>query len=304
MAPAIVAIECLRDDEIGWSPSRRSTIIRAIQRRMGGVDVARTAKSASAGRSAVGRGTRRVSAVASLVAAMLWAMTAPQTIASASDPISVLATPPGLVSVQLTLHACPTSYGISGVTPATLPRRVHALVPPDMRTGLSEFSDGLGLLRLVAPSTWTCRAVVDADGSSSLTIAPAKTVASLGPLGARSQVQEIAGFQDGGCVGCAITQACPLFATARALAQGLPCPTKIRGESTASIAGNVVEFVDPPGVHGDATPSGGAYPSYGVMLFRAGRHVSSRLATCVASPVDRELCAVILHNFSHLTGAG
>lgn len=266
--------------------------------------MARTVKTASAGRFAVGRRPRRVSASASLVAAMLWATAAPQTIASASDSISVPVTPPGLVSVQLTLHACPTSYGIPGATPATLPRRVHALVPRDMRTGLSEFSDGLGLLRLVAPATWTCRATVDADGSSSLTIAPAKTTASVGTLGARSRVQEIAGFQDGGCVGCAITRACPLFATARALAQGLPCPAKIRAERAASISGSEVEFSDPPGVHGDATPSGGAYPSYGVMVFRAGRNVSSQLATCVARPVDREMCAVILHNFSDRAVAG
>ena len=95
-------------------------------------------------------------------------------------------------------------------------------------------------------------------------------------------------------------QACPLFSSARKLAVGLPCPIKARLEKVASISGGVDEFADPPGVHGDGNPSGGAYPSYGVLTFTNGRNKSSWLATCVMPPKDQAVCATVLLNFTNL----
>ena len=71
-------------------------------------------------------------------------------------------------------------------------------------------------------------------------------------------------------------------------------------EKVASISGDAYEFVDPPGVHGDGNPSGGAFPSYGVMTFSPSGENSIWLATCVMPPRDLGVCATVLINFTNL----
>ncbi len=255
-----------------------------------------TARSAGTFTSTVRRWTRVGVMSLALGSALVWtaALAPGDDGASATAPVAA----DGFVPIQLPIRDCPTSYGVAGVTPAKLPKSARALVPLGIATKMSVFSDGLGLLRLVAPATWDCHATVDADGSSSLTIVAPGTTARFGSLSSRSQIEEINGYQSGGCVGCAVALACPLSANARALAQGLACPVKVRREEVLSISKGVVEFVDPPGVRGDANPSGGANPSYGVVTFRAGPATWSRLVTCVMRPVEREVCAAVVRNFT------
>ncbi len=239
-----------------------------------------------------------------LISTTLWATTPFHAFASAAGLTYNPVAPGALASMTLPLRICPTSYGVDGVKPAKLPARIRALAPRGDATTLSVFSDGLGLVRLIAPVTWDCRATVGADGSSSVTIVAPDTVARVGALARASRIQEITGYQSGGCVGCAIAQACSLFANARARAQGFECRVKVHGERVRRISGSVVDFVDPPGVHGNANPSGGAYPSYGVMTFRAGRAAWTRLATCVMGPVDVKVCAAVMGNFIGPASAG
>lgn len=220
--------------------------------------------------------------------------------AQAAPSVSVPIATPGLVSKLLPLYSCNTTYGISTMKPAKLPKDLRVLVPHNSATKLAVFTDGLGIVRLIAPARWDCSAVVGADGSSSLTIVPPNAVARSGKMRASSKTQEIAGYQNGACNGCAIVQACPLFSSARALASGLPCPAKARLEKVAWISGGDYEFVDPPGVHGDGDPSGGAFPSYGVLTFADSGENSSWLATCVMPPKDVEVCATVLINFTNL----
>jgi hypothetical protein len=183
--------------------------------------------------------------------------------------------------------------------PAKLPKDVHVLVPHNNGTKLAVFTDGLGIVRLVAPAQWDCTASVATDGGSTVTIVPPNTVARSGKLRVHSKTQDITGYQNGACNGCAVVQACPLFSNARALASGLPCPTKARLEKVAWVGGSAEEFVDPPGVHGDGNPSGGAYPSYGVLTFKAGYFNSSWLATCVMAPKNKGVCAAVFVNFTN-----
>lgn len=240
---------------------------------------------------------------ATVLAALSYGLVVATTPAQAAPSVSVPIATPGLVSKLLPLYSCNTSYGISTMKPAKLPKDFLVLVPHNSATGMAVFTDGLGIVRLVAPAKWDCSAVVGADGSSSLTIVPPNSVARSGKLRASSKTQEIAGYQNGGCNGCAIVQACPLFSNARALASGLPCPTKARSEKVAWISGGDYEFVDPSGVHGDGNPSGGAFPSYGVLTFAPSGENSSWLATCVMPPKDLGLCATVLINFTNLVNS-
>jgi hypothetical protein len=241
--------------------------------------------------------------VTTVLVALSYGLVVATSPAQASSSVSVPITTPGLVSKLLPLYSCNTTYGISTMKPAKLPKDLRVLVPHNSAMKLAVFTDGLGIVRLVAPANWDCSAVVGADGSSSLTIVPPNAVAHSGKLRASSTTQEIAGYQNGGCNGCAIVQACPLFSNARALASGLPCPAKARMEKVASISGDAYEFVDPPGVHGDGDPSGGAFPSYGVLTFAASGENSSWLATCVTPPKDLGICATALINFTNLVRA-
>ena len=255
-----------------------------------------TANPGSTMKKAALRWARTATVLAALSYGLVWATTPAQAAPSVSVPIAT----PGLVSTLLPLYSCNTTYGLSTMKPAKLPKDVRVLVPHNNASKLAVFTDGLGIVRLVAPAQWDCSATVSADGGSSVTIVPPNAVARSGKLLARSKTQEITGYQNGACNGCAVVQACPLFSNARKLASGLPCPTKARLEKVAWVSGSAEEFVDPPGVHGDGNPSGGAYPSYGVLTFSAGYFNSSWLATCVMAPKDQGVCAAVLISFTNL----
>jgi hypothetical protein len=236
----------------------------------------------------------RTGTVAALIFGLAWTATPAQ----ATPPVSVPITTSGLISEALPLYSCNTTYGISSMKPVKLPKAVRALVPHNTVVKLAVFADGLGIIRLVGPAEWDCSATVGADGVSSLAIYPPNTLARFGVLPSTSKVQEITGNQNGGCVGCGIMQACPLFSNARELAAGLPCPAKARLEKMTWISGHTAEFVDPPGVHGDGNPSGGAYISYGVLEFDASRDRTSWLTTCDLQSKYQGVCAADLINFA------
>jgi hypothetical protein len=83
----------------------------------------------------------------------------------------------------------------------------------------------------------------------------------------------------------------------------MTCPTKARLEKVAWVSGGDYEFVDPPGEHGDGNPSGGVFPSYGVLTFTSSGKNSSWLATCVMAPKDLGVCATVLINFTNLVSS-
>jgi hypothetical protein len=67
------------------------------------------------------------------------------------------------------------------------------------------------------------------------------------------------------CVGCALSQACPLFTAAATAYQSqflMNCPVvRPSTESVVPLSGSVVSFSDPPGTSGSGYPSGGVYPA-------------------------------------------
>jgi len=208
-----------------------------------------------------------------------------------------------VVSVQLPLHVCPTSVGDPSETPKSLPATVLVEIPKPDSSKLAFYTDNEGLIEIVAPSRWRCSASIAADGSSSVHVSPPETVNdSSGVLSAGSTLQDVSAAQTSACVGCRESLACPLFISAAndyRRAFGHAClTTPPSAEVVTKSTSHLVEFTDPPGVNGDARPSGGANPAMGVMTyFDDVKSDGSWTETCVLPASQTSTCRVIVADF-------
>lgn len=123
------------------------------------------------------------------------------------------------------------------------------------------------------------------------------------PQAGASQVRSdraVVASQTGGCVGCNVIQACPLFpaAAAAAAADHFPCRAMPSAERVVRLGSTVVGFEDPAGVSGAGVPSGGPYPANGVLTYvdANGQH-PSYLATCTLPDSEHSLCTASLNLF-------
>ena len=212
----------------------------------------------------------------------------------------------GLVSVKLPLHVCNTSYGYTA-KPMNLPASVNEMVPPGTAGKLVVYTDAQGTMKLLGPSGWDCTAAISGDGWTSETIAPMNS--SIwnsynynSTLSSGSIVEEISGSGTDSTPTPAQSQACPLFTAAHNFTCSSTAPSS---EVINRLTKNVVEFSDPPGVHGDANPSGGAYTARGVMTYFSKpvyEGTSSWMDTCVLPPNEQSLCSALLSNFAYSYG--
>jgi hypothetical protein len=210
-----------------------------------------------------------------------------------------------LISERLPLHVCKTSLALPTMKAANLPSYKNEKVPPGSAGKLVIYSDSMGTMKLLGPRGWGCSAAVGADGSGGVTITPTNSgtwTNSGGALGAGSKVEEINGSQSGGATGDALAQACSLFTSAqkRWAVNGQKCyPTKPASETVLQLNQNSVEFIDPPHVHGNGNPSGGAYPVSGVVTFypNSWQEPQSWIETCVLPPNEQSICSATLSNF-------
>ena len=120
-----------------------------------------------------------------------------------------------------------------------------------------------------------------------------------------SQLEAIVGTQNGGCQGCADSQACPFFATAAQNDPGNCTNTSPPAEEQVTqLASNIVAFQDPPNFAGNANPSGGEYPANAVMTYTqdptgsSGNFWSSWLETCTLPYSQQTLCMAVLNDFA------
>jgi hypothetical protein len=215
--------------------------------------------------------------------------------------------PSGLVAVSLPLFSCDTTYGIAGTKAARLPNYVREMIPRGNSGKLAVFADAQGIMELVGPSQWGCDASIGADGTSTLFISPIGSTNHNGALASSSTSEQISGSQTSACVSCGLGQACPLFAVAAQQYQTdyqQGCPSSApASESITQLTANVVEFTDPPGVHGDGNPSGGAYAARGAMTFSSGQIVTSWMETCVLPANQQSLCSASVHDFVSVYGS-
>ena len=140
-----------------------------------------------------------------------------------------------------------------------------------------------------------------ADGSGGVSVYPSGKALPASPLSSSSTAEAIAGFQAGGCAGCAMSQACSLFNAAAIDYQSQfakKCPARSpSAESVVHLGASVVSFADPPGITGNGNPSGGQYVANGVMTYHRVPVFSSWLDTCTLPSSDRPICTVALNRF-------
>jgi len=188
---------------------------------------------------------------------------------------------------EVSVAQCPTTYGVRE-SPPRLPPRVSVSASRSSTAGLSAYSNGV--LLVLAPRGWDCHALVAADGSARITVAA-------GGTGDAKQPAVTASFAD--TPGTAASLACSLFAAAaHQLPAGVRCPVDMpRREDTATVSTRIVDFTDPPHVHGDGRPSGGSDPARGLMVFVA---TSSDFdgyaftATCALPAREAATCRTVL----------
>jgi hypothetical protein len=189
-----------------------------------------------------------------------------------------------LVTVALPVKACPTSTG--GVeTPPTPPATWETSLPASLANRIGVYGDGYDLV--LGPVGWTCEAQVGADGSTSIRVwAPGDEAA------------QVTSETNGGCFGCGLMLACSTFAVASeqfAVDFGLCDPQRPTEERVTAESAEIIAFVDPPGVAGTGTGSGGAYEASGLVWFSYdGETVFASKSTCTLAPADAALCAPIL----------
>lgn len=230
--------------------------------------------------------------------------TVPKTTTSATAPTTTTTPPPGIktsVSVSLPVVTCPTSFATPPANPPAIPKFMQVTVPNNLANQLYVYTDQDSIMALIAPSGWVCQADYKADGSGGVSVYPGGEVLPSSPLAPGATAQAVVASQTGGCAGCAVLQACPLFATAATAYQGVfskPCPTtRPSSEAVVPISGSTVSFSDPPGTSGNGIPSGGAYPAHGVMTYHPQPNASSWLDTCTLPSSEQPICTIALNRF-------
>jgi hypothetical protein len=201
-----------------------------------------------------------------------------------------------LMTANLRVTLCPTHLGAPVSDRNRLPDYRLAVVSRRLEPSLATFTDALGSLDVVAPSTWQCTALDGVAGLSTLIVYPPGEARP--PWGDVAVVhQGIVASQTGGCAGCSLETACSLFATARhryLATYGVACQHEAaRRELVARVSPSLTRFIDPPGVAGTGRPSGGSDAAYGAMLWHPRRGVADMrawLITCTLPADDHDLC--------------
>ncbi len=180
-------------------------------------------------------------------------------------------------------------------------------MPQAVAGRLAIYTDQSGYVKLLAPAGWICRAEYGADGSGGVAVFPSGETAPSSAFGGgwkltpTSRTEAVVGSQTGGCAGCAVAQACPLFPAAASSYVAefeQPCPqSRPDFEAVENLNAETVAFMDPSGRAGDGEPSGGLDGANGVMLYDAHGATGSWLDTCTLPPADVALCTAALNTF-------
>ena len=214
---------------------------------------------------------RRVAAAAALVAVL-----------------GVLA-PSASATVQVPVRACATSYAIPGQHFKRPTRATLALTAKE--AGALVAWAGGGTPIVLAPRGFACTALVGADGGVHVLLTPPgdPAAAKTGP----AVDVEI----EGACVGCITAVACGVFPRA-VRDNGLPCKTPHPArERVATLLPTVRAFIDPAGVRGSGSPSGGRLAALGAIVYVPDRSAFAARVTCTLEKADSGSCRPIIADF-------
>ena len=236
------------------------------------------------------------------------APSSPSVAASASSPVQsapvsasavVSATPTASTLVALPVVECSTQYGINDPGPAGPVNSVS--VPGAVASGLANYTDTLHNMSVVGPRGWHCSAIDAADGNEFLFIAPPGISSSALTSNAYTKdVREGIGATSGGSAQIPFEFTCAAMPDL-GLTGTFPCHKVPAGEKFTRIDHTTADFIDPPGVTGIGTPSGGRYTARGRLRY-SPRPIptmgdGAAEVTCTLPASDANLCQTILDYF-------
>jgi hypothetical protein len=191
---------------------------------------------------------------------------------------------------RISVRICPSGYGVT-IRAAHLPLVRGVVIPSWLASQVSVYTDPTDRIEVLAPIGWRCSAGYGADGSGGISVWPAGDM-----TGAHAEGVQV--YAQPACVQCQLSLACPYFADARHIYQqayrgiggcGARPPV---GEIVMPVNRRVVQLVDPPGIKGAASPSGGTYAAYGIAEFSHTGHLvdGSYVASCTLPGGNENLC--------------
>jgi hypothetical protein len=172
-------------------------------------------------------------------------------------------------------------------------------VPGDVASSLANYTDGLRKMSVVGPRGWHCNALDAADGGASLFVAPSG-VSSVPLSSYTKDTREGIGAMSGG------SAQMPYWLTCAAMPDlgvsgDMPCTKVPAGERFTRIDHTTADFIDPPGVAGIGTPSGGPYTARGQIRYSPPPIPSmgdvAAEVTCTLPASDASLCQTIVDGF-------
>jgi hypothetical protein len=194
--------------------------------------------------------------------------------------------PNALASVRVPVNGCSTTYAIPG---GKHTRPTHTTVSASAKeVGTLVAWAGAGTPIVLAPSGFRCKALVGADGGVHVQLAPP---------GAGKQGPAVDVEVEGACIGCITAVACGLFPAA-AKDMAFPCKTpRPTSERVAKLLPTVRAFIDPAGVHGTGSPSGGSLPAVGAVVYAPSLSAFAARVTCTVAKSDSSSCQTIIADF-------
>lgn len=211
-----------------------------------------------------------------------------------SLPTSGVPTPEAALTAHIPELLCPTTYGLAGKSPPPIPATQTATLTPGVAALVSYYANGA--LTLLGPKGWRCDATVAIDGSAYMAITPPGQE----PASASAPIEgpAVTASATGRCVNCVALLACSLFPEARDLFTDpvTLCPSAYPiGERVTRAGPQSAEFIDPPGLRGSGSPSGGRYRAIGFIVFNpgsaaGGRGPSAVKVTCTLPDTMGDIC--------------
>ena len=221
---------------------------------------------------------------------------APVQSAPVSPSAVASARPTALTLVTLPVVECPTQYGIDN--PGSPVAVKSVTVSGDVASNLANYTDGLHYMSVVGPRGWHCDAIDAADGNADLFIAPPGASSAPSGNSYTKDAREGIGARFGVSAQLPFEFTCAAMPDLGVTSDAEKCPKVPAGERFTRVNHTTADFIDPPGVAGIGTPSGGPYTARGQIRYSppptATTGDEAAQVTCTLPASDASLCQTIV----------